>query len=282
MKGMVVFMRLGGGIEKPYSNPDEWIKLVKELGYTCVLAPIDSSASKQEIDDYMRCIQENNLVLGEVGAWKNPISLNDKERKEALEYCKKQLSLAEEMNANCCVNIVGSRGEIWDGAYEDNYSEDTYAIIIDTIRDIIDSVKPTRTFYTIEPMPWMVPDSPQAYLKLLKDVDRKAFGVHLDYTNMINSPKRYIYSTRFINECFELLGPYIKSVHAKDVRMSSKLPCIIEEVIPGKGIIDFDNVINQCNKLGKDMTVFIEHLNSFEEYKEASQYIRGIMESHQC
>jgi len=64
--------------------------------------------------------------------------------------------------------------------------------------------------------------------------------------------------------------------------MSSKLPCIIEEVIPGKGIIDFDNVINQCNKLGKDMTVFIEHLNSFEEYKEASQYIRGIMESHQC
>ncbi len=25
-------MRIGGGIEKPYSNPDEWYRLVSELG----------------------------------------------------------------------------------------------------------------------------------------------------------------------------------------------------------------------------------------------------------
>jgi hypothetical protein len=26
-------MRIGGGIERPYRNPDEWYSLVKELGY---------------------------------------------------------------------------------------------------------------------------------------------------------------------------------------------------------------------------------------------------------
>ncbi len=46
-------MRLGGGIEKPYKNPDEWIKLVKELGYSCVLSPVDCSAGKEERNAYI-------------------------------------------------------------------------------------------------------------------------------------------------------------------------------------------------------------------------------------
>lgn len=269
-------MRLGGGIEKPYNNSEEWIALVKQLRYTTVFAPIDYNASATQKSDYLRCIKGNNLILGEVGAWRNSIAPDDMERREALEYCKNQLFLADEMHANCCVNIVGSRGDIWDGAYEDNYKEDTYAIIVDSIRDIIDSVKPNYTYYTIEPMPWMVPDSPEQYLKLLKDVDRKSFGVHLDYTNMINCPERYVHSTKFINECFEKLGPFIKSIHAKDILMSANIPCIIEEVMPGSGNIDIRNVLRQCGRLGVDMTVFTEHLSTFEEYKIASDYLRSI------
>ncbi len=269
-------MRFGGGIEKEYSNPEEWLDLVYQLGYSAVLAPIDYTATKEEKLDYLRCIEENNLIIGEVGVWKNSISTNEKERKEALDYCKNQLSLADELHANCCVNIAGSRGEIWDGAYQDNYKEDTYSIIIDSIRDIIDSVNPLYTYYTIEPMPWMVPDSPDQYLKLLKDVDRKSFGVHLDYTNMINCPEKYLFSTPFINQCFEKLGPYIKSIHAKDVSMKPGLPCIIEETLPGKGTIDYHNVLKQCEKLGSNTTVFIEHLKTFEEYKKSADYIRAI------
>lgn len=270
-------MRLGGGIEKPYSNPEEWIALVKELGYTAVFSPIDYRASSHERKEYLKCIEDNQLILGEVGAWKNPISDDDNERKNALEYCKNQLELADDMNANCCVNIVGSRGAVWDGAYENNYHEDTYTMIVDSIRDIIDSVKPVRTYYTVEPMPWMVPDSPEQYLKLIKDVDRKAFGVHLDYANMINNPMRYLNSGTFIRECFALLGPYIKSVHAKDLIMRNKLPCVIEEVMPGEGSIDFSLVTRLCNELGSNTTVFVEHLSSFEEYKQAADYVRKIM-----
>ena len=33
-------MRLGGGIVKSYSNPEEWIKIVKELRYSAVVAPM--------------------------------------------------------------------------------------------------------------------------------------------------------------------------------------------------------------------------------------------------
>lgn len=31
-------MRIGGGLEKPYGNPDKWYKLTRELEYRGVLA----------------------------------------------------------------------------------------------------------------------------------------------------------------------------------------------------------------------------------------------------
>ncbi|WMJ87258.1 sugar phosphate isomerase/epimerase family protein [Anaerocolumna sp. MB42-C2] len=272
-------MRIGGGIEKPYTNPDEWIALVKDLNYSAVLMPVKYDATKEEKKDYLDYINKYNLVIGEAGVWRNPISIDETERKIALDYCKKQLTLADELGANCCVNIAGARGEKWAGFYKENYWPETYALIVDTVRDIIDSVNPKNTFYTIEPMPWMTPDTPDAYLKLLKAVDRKAFAVHLDFTNMINTPYKYVYRTEFISECFEKLGPYIKSIHIKDVTMREVYPCSIEECMPGQGTVDYVKVLRLTEGLGKETTAFVEHLDTYEEYKVAVRYVRGIADT---
>lgn len=271
-------MRIGGDIKKPYQNPEEWIKLVKEYQYSAVITPIGHDAPKELIHDYMETARQNDVVIGEVGIWRNPMSTNLSEAKANIEYSKNRLALAQELGANCCVNIVGARGDLWDGFYEDNYSEDVYAMIIDITREIIDSVKPTRTFFTLEPMPWMVPDSPDSYLKLIKDIDRKSFAVHLDYTNMINCPERFLKRDAFIEECFTKLGPYIKSIHVKDVIMEKVLPCVIREVMPGEGVIDFKKVVRLCEKLGKETTVFVEHLDTHEEYMEAAGFVRRTAE----
>lgn len=268
-------MRLGGGIEKPYKNPDEWIKLVKELGYSCVLSPVDCSAGKEERNAYSKCVKDNDLVIGEVGVWRNVLASDEAERKEAIEYSINQLALAEELGASCCVNISGSRGEVWDGCCADNYSNETWDLVIETTRSIIDAVKPKLTFYTIESMPWMIPDSPEEYLRLIKAVDRKQFGVHLDYVNMINCPRRWAFRDEFITECFTVLGPYIKSVHAKDAYMEHAYSTVINETMPGKGQLDFGKIARFCERLGPDTTVFVEHLPDFESYKKAAAYVRS-------
>ena len=268
-------MRIGGGIEKPYHNPQEWYRLVEQLGYRAVLAPIEHDASAEEKKAYLACVQKYDLVIGEVGAWCSPLSLNTEERNRAIAYCKNQLDLAEELGANCCVNIAGSRGEKWDGFCADNYQKDTYALIVDTVREIIDAVNPVRTSYTIEPMPWMVPSSPDEYLQLIKDVDRKGFGVHLDFTNMINCPERYVHREQFVEECFRKLAPYIKSVHCKDVIMEEIFPCVIREVMPGKGCLNYQKIVKLCDSLGENMTVFVEHLPDYESYREAAGFVRS-------
>ena len=82
------------------------------------------------------------------------------------------LQIADEIGAGCCVNISGAKGEIWDGPYPGNYSKETFDQIVETVRYIIDQVKPENTFYTLEPMPYMLPDSPDSYLELIRAIDR--------------------------------------------------------------------------------------------------------------
>ncbi len=269
-------MRIGGAIEKNYKDPEEWVSYAKDLRYSAVLSPVDSSASGTVRQEYLKAAKEADLKIAEVGVWRNCMSADENERKQAMDYAKAQLALAEELGAACCVNIIGSRSRTaWDGFDAGNYTDEFYALAVDSVREIIDAVKPENTYYTIETMPWVLPDSPEKYLQLIKDVDRKAFAVHLDFVNMINCPERYCRSTEFVGHCFELLGPYIKSIHAKDVFMEQAYTTLIHEVIPGKGTLDYPAIMKMADKLGPDIPVFVEHMSGYETYREAAAYVRA-------
>ena len=273
-------MRLGGGIEKPYQNPEEWVRYAKDLRYSAVLCPIDSRSDGATRQAYLKAAKEADLLIGEVGVWRNCLAKDEKVRKAAMDYAKEQLALADEMGANCCVNIIGSHSETaWDGFSPENYTEDFYALAVDSVREIIDAVKPKNTFYSIEPMPWVLPDSPEQYLKLIQDVDRKEFAVHLDFVNMINCPERYCRSTEFVKRCFDLLGPYIKSIHGKDSIMEQAYTAIIHETMPGKGTLDYRKILAMVEKLGPDTPLFVEHLPDYETYRQAAAYVRSQAEA---
>ncbi|MBO5986214.1 MAG: sugar phosphate isomerase/epimerase [Lachnospiraceae bacterium] len=273
-------MRIGGGIEKAYHNPEEWVKFAKDLRYSAVLCPVDSSSDQATRREYLKAAREADLLIGEVGVWRNCLAKDEMTRKAAMDYAKAQLALADEMGANCCVNIIGSHSETaWDGFSAENYSDDFYALAVDSVREIIDAVKPTNTFYTIEPMPWVLPDSPEQYLKLIQDVDRKEFAVHLDFVNMINCPERFCKSTEFVKHCFDLLGPYIKSIHCKDSVMEQAYTAIIHETMPGKGTLDYKKILPLVENLGKDIPLFVEHLPDYETYRQAAAFVRAQAES---
>ena len=104
-------MRLGGSVMKPYNSPKEWLAQVKELGYSAVVFPVDSNASAATIRDYAQCCRDNDLLIGEVGAWRNVMAIDPKEREANLDWNIRQLELAETVGANCCVNISGSTGD---------------------------------------------------------------------------------------------------------------------------------------------------------------------------
>lgn len=175
-----------------------------------------------------------------------------------------------------CVNIAGSRGEPWDGPHPTNFTQETFDMIVETVRAIIDAVQPRRTYYTLEPMPWMYPETAASYLRLLAAVNRSRFGAHIDVVNVINSPQRYFNTAAVIREWFGWLGPHIKSCHAKDTLLSPKLTTHLDEVRPGLGNLDYRVMLAELNKLEPDTPLMIEHLHTEEDYRLSAEYIRGV------
>lgn len=244
---------------------------------TAVVFPCVYTDSTKKIDEYVNACKKFDLRIAEVGAWKNLLSSNIEECSKNFEYCKGQLEMAEYIGANCCVNIAGTPGEIWDGAYCENYSEKTYTQIISCIQKIIDNVKPKTTFYTLEPMPWMHPYSPEDYLQMINDINRREFAVHMDMFNMINTPEKYLFNKEFTDNAFCVLGKYIKSCHIKDIVMKRNLTTIIKETTIGDGNFDLKNYINNINNISKDMPIIIEHLTNEEEYIHSINYVKSIL-----
>ena len=125
---------------------------------------------------------------------------------------------------------------------------------VENARAILDAVKPTRTTFCYELMAWSLPDSPDACLRLIAAVDRKAFSVHLDPCNLINSPERYYRSSEeIIRECYRKLGPRIASVHAKDLAWDVEMAVHFREVRIGLGNIDYGVFLAEHARLAPDV-----------------------------
>lgn len=269
-------MRLGGPILKETNSPESWVAAVKSAGYRAAYCPVPLEADSETIRAYAKAAGEADITIAEVGAWSSPLSSDPHEAGTALDKCKKALSLADSIGAKCCVNIAGSIGPKWDGPFAADLTEVTFERIVDVVRTIIDDVQPVRTFYTLETMPWMYPDSPDAYLRLIKAIDRPAFAVHLDPVNLVSSPQRYFNNGKLIEECFEKFGKYIKSCHAKDVILRDHFTVHLDEVRPGLGKLDYFVLLKELNRLGPDTPLMLEHLSSEEEYRSAAAFILQI------
>lgn len=269
-------MRLGGPIVADSSDPGAWAGAVLDAGYRAAYCPVGEDADPKTIDAYAGRAEEEGIVIAEVGAWSNPLSSDCGEREQALEKNRRALALADAIGARCCVNIAGSRGTTWDGPDPANLTRETFDRVVETVREIIDAVRPGRTFYTLETMPWIVPDSAEAYLELIAAVDRERFAVHFDPVNLINSPRRYFGNDELIRDFVRRLGPRIKSCHLKDVRLSGDLTVHIDEVRPGTGGLCCGTLLRELDRLDADLPVMLEHLPNEGEYRRAASHVRRI------
>ncbi|MFW5868800.1 MAG: sugar phosphate isomerase/epimerase family protein [Armatimonadota bacterium] len=270
-------MRIGGALFDTYDSPRDWASAVQRRGFSAAFCPVGEDESDESIREWVEAAAEAHIVIAEVGAWgNNPVSPDGEVRRAGIEGCCARLDLADRIGATCCVNVSGSRGERWAGPHEDNLTADTFALIVDSVREIIDTVEPTRTFYALETMPWLYPDSARSYLDLLQAIDRPRFAVHLDPVNLVNCPERYYHSGAMIEECFTLLGPHIKSCHAKDIVLEDELTLHMGECRPGAGNLDWRTYVRELGRLDEDIPLMIEHLSDPSEVRAAAAHIRNI------
>jgi sugar phosphate isomerase/epimerase len=271
-------VRLGGPIFLKSDDPAALAREHRRLGYSAAYCPeIATTRDAGRLRAIQQAYAAENVLIAEVGAWKNMLDPNGEKRRQNLEYVVERCALAEAVGARCCVDIAGSYNpDTWYGPNPRNLSQEFFDATVANCRHVIDSVKPTRTRFTIEMMGWNLPDGPDAYLQLIRAVDRKAFGVHLDVCNGINSPRRFYENKAYIDECFQKLGPWIISCHAKDLQWVVELNVHFLEVVPGRGQVDYRAYLQNLAKLRQDAPLMLEHLKTAAEYDEGREYIRKV------
>jgi sugar phosphate isomerase/epimerase len=270
-------VRLGVPVFLKSDDPGQLAREHRRLGYSAAYCPAAKPGETERIRAIRDAFAADHVVIAEVGAWKNMLDPDATAQKANIEYVIERLALADAVGARCCVDIAGSfNPKYWYGMNPKNLSQEFFDATVENCRRAIDAVKPSRTVFTIEMMPWSVPDGPDSYLKLIRAVDRQRFGVHLDVCNVINSPSRFYNNAAVIEECFRKLGQWIASCHAKDLAWVPEYNVHFAEVVPGRGEIDYGMYLRELAKLPVDAPLMLEHLKTAEEYDEGRTYIQRI------
>ena len=265
------------GISSPlqHTSPEDWAAKHKALGLKAINFPVTFLDGEETYMAYKKAADAAGLSISEVGIWCNTLAADPSERAKWIEYSIGQLQMAEEIGATCCVNVVGTPyGPRWDGGYRGNFSKELWDDAVKMIRQIIDSVRPRHTKFSIESMPWMIPSSPDEYLRLLEDVDRPEFATHLDVVNMITSPQRYFFNDDFLRECFAKLKGTICSCHLKDIKLKEEYTFQLEESSCGEGSLDLELYASLASAENPCMPMIIEHLDTDQEYFDSVKYVK--------
>lgn len=99
-------------------------------------------------------------------------------------------------------------------------------------------------------------ETPTTVSRTLRDVAMPNVGVGLDTANLI------LYGKANPVDAVDILGPHIRSVHAKDGRWPTDPSELGEEVLIGKGRVDFRAVLSGLRRVGYQGTITIERETS--------------------
>ncbi len=267
-------IRLGG---PPFSSTDDPEALAlahRKLGYRAAYCPRIALTDTERIRAFREAFAKHDVVIAEVGRWCNLLDADAEKRRRNLESVTDGLALAEAIGALCCVDIAGTFSTTtWFGPDPENLSPRAFDAVVENARKIIDAVKPRRTRFCYEMMGWALPDSPDSCVRLIKAVDRPAFAVHLDPCNLVNSPEKFYHNAALLNECFDKLGQWIVSCHAKDLTWDVEMNVHFREVAPGKGSLDYVTYLKRLAGLPQNPPLMLEHLKEAEEYAGARRHI---------
>lgn len=269
-------MRLGISTSLWGLSPSQWADKLQSLGCKSVVFPVDCNADDALIDEYVKEAHDHDLLIAEVGIWRNALSQDENERKANLDYSIRQLQLADRIGARCAVNVAGAFGPRWDGGYKENFTQEAFDKTVEMVQTVIDAAKPQNTFFSIESMPWMIPTGPEEYLKLVEAVNRTQFAVHLDIINMINSADRYFFRDDFLQHTFDILGNRIVSCHLKDIKLLDDYTFQLKECACGDGDFNIKKYMELASSYDPDMPMIIEHLPNDAAYEESTRYVLSL------
>jgi sugar phosphate isomerase/epimerase len=278
-------MRLGATISSYFENsdPDSYVAECRKWGYRSAPCPAVNVGETDKIRKINDAFSKADIVIGEVQAWVSALDSRPEARRKNQLQIAEGLTIADELNAVCCVTVIGSLDSgddiASDTPHPDNFKDSTFDAAVEWVKRVLKETRPRRTKLALEMSPWTPLDGPEEYLKIIQAVDHPALAVHLDPANAVLTPRTFWSTTDHLNRCFDILGPWIVSCHAKDLYYGSMVQLRhvnFVEVIPGEGVLDYRTFLKRAEQISPDLPVIMEHLPRAADYAKGAAYIRKV------
>jgi len=262
-------------VRKNKEAPEVTVRRLRAAGYTSVNTQ-PSQWSLDELKDMRTALKKHDVTVFEVGAYDNIIHPDRAKRQQILSKIVGKFEDAENIGGSMVATVSGSCDPKYlINPHPENWTDKTWKLTVDSVRQILKDTAGMKVTLGMEAQVTTNIDGPAAHRRLIDDVGDDRCCVNLDPTNMI-SMATYFHTTEILNECFELLGESIMGCHAKDTFIiPNKQTVLVQEVCPGKGVMDYETFLAGMSHLKWPRALFPEHISA-EEYPIADAYIKEI------
>lgn len=186
---------------------------------------------------YSKRFAEAGVKISILGSYVNIVDPDLEKRKQALNDFTKHLSLADDFKASMVATETGSVGN---GYTEENFTEEAFLEVIDSVRLMVKDAEKFGTTVAIEPGINHPLYTAKLAKRLIEAVDSPNLKLILDCANLM-LPENHHHQAEVIEEAFELLGDHIIAMHVKDY--------VIEDgkvkIVPvGTGEMAYDRIMS--------------------------------------
>ena len=157
------------------------------------------------------------------------------------------------------------------GFIPEDPADPLYAGAVEAVRSVALHCRDNGQYFLME----TGQETPTTMSRMIRDVALPNLGVGLDTANLI------LYGKANPVDAVDILGPHVRSVHAKDGRWPTDPSLLGEEVLIGKGLVDFRQVFTKLHHLGYAGAITIERETSgpgqIEDVRQEKLYLERIL-----
>ncbi len=268
-----------GLLVNPHPAPEATFRRVRDLGFTNCFLSLDAylNAFTPEMASQFRdLLAKYNLVATAVEVvGPGPLEWNFTRGPETIGLVPPQFRAARIdalRQASDFAKLLGvPQVQTHCGFIPENPGDALYPGTVEAIRTVAQHCQANGQQFLME----TGQETPTTVSRMIHDVALPNLGVGLDTANLI------LYGKANPVDAVDILGPHIHSVHAKDGRWPTDPSQLGEEVLIGKGLVDFRRVFTKLHKSGYAGAITIERETSgpqqIADVREEKLYLEKVL-----
>ncbi len=270
-----------GLIINPFGDPEKIIGRVRDLGLSNCFLSLDGylggGLTEELARQFKDLLAKNEVVATTVEVvgppplvWdfkQGPSTIGlvpEKTRAARIDALRQASDFAKMLGVNQVQTHCGFIPE--------DPADPKYEPTVEAIRAVAQHCRANGQYFLME----TGQETPTTMSRAIHDVAMPNLAVGLDTANLI------LYGKANPADAADIIGLHVRSVHAKDGRWPTDPYKLGEEVLIGKGLVDFKTVFTKLHRQGYTGAITIERETSgpqqIEDVKNEKVYLEGILQ----